>query len=122
MDYIKDTKEKWGNTKAYKEFEEKTKDYSEKEFDSITDGLTSIFCEFTECMESGEAPFSPSAQSLVEKLRDYITDNFYTCTDEILSSLGKLYVSDGRFKNNIDKGGYGTAEFASEAISFYCEK
>ena len=46
----------------------------------------------------------------------HITANYYTCANEILASLGKMYVTDERFKKNIDKCGEGTAEFASEAI------
>lgn len=38
--------------------------------------------------------------------------------DEI--GLGEMYVSDERFKNNIDKaGGEGTAEFVKAAVAFY---
>ena len=36
--------------------------------------------------------------------------------------LGKVYVSDERFKKNIDKYGEETAEFASEGIRIYVEK
>ncbi|MBQ2899840.1 MAG: TipAS antibiotic-recognition domain-containing protein, partial [Oscillospiraceae bacterium] len=57
-----------------------------------------------------------------KELQDFITGNYYTCTDEILSGLGKMYVGDERFKNNIDKaGGTGTAEFAAKAIEIYCK-
>ena len=51
-----------------------------------------------------------------------ITANYYTCTDEILAGLGKMYVADERFKKNIDKYGEGTAEFAAEGIRIYVEK
>lgn len=54
------------------------------------------------------------------KLQVYITENYYTCTDEILAGLGKMYVADERFKNNIDKYGNGTAVFAADAIATYC--
>lgn len=55
---------------------------------------------------------------LFKKLQNFITENYYTCTDEILKGLGEMYVFDERFKNNIDKaGGIGTAEFTSKAIN-----
>ena len=81
-----------------------------------------IFAEFAELKSKGFVANSPKVQSLVVKLRDYITKNYYTCTDEILAGLGKMYVADERFKNNIDKYGEGTAEFASEAITVFCNK
>ena len=62
-----------------------------------------------------------SAKIQVEKLQRCITDNFYTCTNEILAGLGQMYVADERFKNNIDKHGEGTAEYVSQCIKSYCE-
>ena len=70
-------------------------------------------------MKSGAEPSSDEAQALVKKLQDYITDNYYTCTDEILAGLGKMYVADERFQSNIDKYAIGTAEYASSAIKIY---
>ena len=120
--YINEVMEKWGNTKEYAEYAEKAKGYSEEQSDSIIDGLTDIFGEFTECMESGFSADSDEATQLVKKLKDYITDNFYTCTDEILLNLGQIYVSDERFKNNIDGKVEGTAKFVSEAITYYAQR
>lgn len=117
--YKAETKEKWGNTKAYAEFSEKTKDYSKERFADINTGLEYIFRDFAELMQSGAEPNSSDAQALVKKLQAYITENFYTCTDEILAGLGQMYVADDRFKNNIDKYATGTAEFVSEAITIY---
>lgn len=118
VDYSNEVKEKWGNTEAYAEFESKTKDYSKERFADINSGLEYIFRDFAELMQSGAEPSSDEAQALVKKLQEYITENYYTCTDEILKGLGQMYVVDERFKNNIDKYAPGTAEFASKAISY----
>ncbi len=119
--YEAEAKEKWGKTEAYREHTEKTKDYSKDKWQSVTDGLDSIFGEFAECMKDGNAPDSEAAKALAEKLQKHITDNFYTCTKEILSGLGQMYVCDERFTQNIDKHGVGTAEFVSKAIIEYCK-
>ncbi len=119
--YESEAKEKWGQAQAYKEHAEKTKDYSKDKWQSVTDGLDSIFGEFAVCMQSGYAPDSEGAKALVEKLQKHITDNFYTCTKEILSGLSQMYVSDERFKQNIDKHRVGTAKFVSKAIIEYCK-
>ena len=64
---------------------------------------------------------SPEAQALVKKLQDFITKKMYTCTKDILSSLGQMYAGGGDFTTNIDgAGGEGTAQFASDAIEIYC--
>jgi hypothetical protein len=80
-----------------------------------------IFAEFAARMKKGVSADSDEAQALVAKLQAHITANYYTCTDEILAGLGKMYVADERFKKNIDKYGEGTAEFASEAIGVFTE-
>ena len=117
-----EARERWGNTAAYREHEQKTKNYTKEKWAEANDGLMAIFAEFSVCKQSGASADSNETQALVAKLQAHITDNYYTCTDEILAGLGKMYVADERFKKNIDKYGEGTAEFASEAIEVYCRK
>ena len=108
---------RWGNTDAYREHEQKTKNYTKEKWAEANDGLMAIFADFAACMDSGMSADFAEAQALVAKLQVHITANYYTCTDEILAGLGKMYVADERFKKNIDKYGEGTAEFAAEAIT-----
>ncbi len=121
MNYKNEVKEKWGQTKAYNEYLQKSKNYSKDNFNSLTDGMNDIMGEFAKCMNSGASFDSTDAQNLVKKLQSYITENFYTCTKEIFAGLGQMYVADERFKNNIDKHSVGTAEFISKAIKIYCK-
>ena len=113
---------RWGDTAAYREHEQKTKNYTKEKWAEANDGLMAIFAEFAACKNSGASADSDEAQALVAKLQAHITANYYTCTDEILAGLGKMYVADERFKKNIDKYGEGTAEFAAEGIRIYVEK
>ena len=115
--YETEARERWGGTEAYREHEKKTKGYTKEKWAEATDGLMAIFAEFATCKASGATPGSAEARALVAKLQNHITDKYYTCTDEILAGLGKMYVADERFKKNIDKNGDGTAEFAAEAIA-----
>ena len=119
MEYSQEVYSRWGETEAYREYEQKTQKYTKEKWAETNDGLMAIFAEFAECKDSGAGADSNEAQALVTKLQEYITVNYYTCTDEILSGLRKMYVADERFKKNIDKYGDGTAEFASEAIEIY---
>ena len=115
--YEAEARENWGDTEAYREYDKKTKGYKKEKWAEANDGLMEIFAELAACKASGATPRSAEAQALVVKLQNHITAYYYTCTDEILAGLGKLYVADERFKKNIDKYGDGTAEFASAAIS-----
>lgn len=110
--YANEAKQKWGNTASYKEYEQKHSD----SFNEI-DKLMHIFEEVGKIKHL--SPNSHEAQILVKRLQKFITDNYYTCTDEILKNLGQMYVCDERFKNNIDKaGGKGTAEFIAKSIEY----
>lgn len=122
MNFEKEVKERWGNTEAYAEYSEKNKGYSKERFADISSELENIFRDFAELMLSGAEPDFVDAQTLVKKLQDYITENYYNCTDEILVGLGQMYVADERFQSNIDKYADGTAEYASKAIAIYTKR
>ena len=126
IDYMRNSSyevhQRWENTSAYREHIEKTKNYTKEKWAEASDGMMAIFAEFAACKDSGMSADSTEVQSLVAKLQAHITANYYTCTDEILAGLGKMYACDERFKKNIDKYGEGTAEFASEAIAVFCQE
>ena len=117
IDYEQQAEERWGATDAYKEYKEKSKGRGTADNEKLQRDMMNIFTEFAtlDC-----APADEPAQDLVSKLQSYITENFYICTNEILAGLGKMYVADSEFKNNIDgHAGTGTAEFVSKAIENY---
>ena len=120
--YENEARSRWGSTDAYREHEQKTKNYTKEKWAEANDGLMAIFAEFAACKASGTSAVSSDAQALVFKLQAHITDNYYTCTDGILAGLGEMYVADEQFRHNIDKYGEGTAEFAVKAIDAYCKK
>ncbi len=119
--YEVEAKQRWGETDAYKEHQEKTADYSKDKWQEVNDGLMEIFAKLAECKKEGNSAESEKAQSLVRELQTYITENYYTCTKDILAGLGQMYIADERFKTNIDKNGDGTAAFVSKAIEIYCK-
>ena len=111
--YADEAKRKWENTAAYKEFAEKHSDSDDK-----TEEFMQIFAEIGKIKHL--EPDSQTVQSMIKKLQNFITENYYTCTDDILKGLGQMYIADERFKNNIDSaGGNGTAEFTAQAINTY---
>ncbi|MBE6954681.1 MAG: hypothetical protein E7449_02050 [Ruminococcaceae bacterium] len=119
-DYKKEAQQRWGGTSTYQEYEEKTKGTSKEQQNAAAVGLDAIMGEFAVSMKRGNAPECDGAQELVQELQAYITEHFYTCTNEILAGLGQMYVQDERFRENIDKHADGTAAFVAEAIRHYC--
>ncbi|WP_421363575.1 MerR family transcriptional regulator [Streptococcus suis] len=116
--YKVEAKERWGNTAAYVEFEERYDASKDRVFAQEMQAIFEVFGK----MQSLEADH-PDVQAQVANLQVYITENFYTCTKEILQNLGLMYVEDERFSDNIDQsGGPGTASFVSQAIAIYCQE
>lgn len=119
--YAAEVRERWGNTKAYKQWDERAKKKTPEELREANTQLMMLFTEFGAWRKL--SPDEEKVQKKIGELQKFITDNYYTCTDEILSGLGQMYVGDERMKCNIDKaGGEGTAEFVSKAISIYASK
>ena len=118
--YEKWAEARWGATDAYKEYKEKSKGRSAADNDKIQHDMMLIFSEFAalDC-----APNDYAAQKLVAKLQQFITDNYYNCTNEILAGLGKMYAAEGEFKKNIEAfAGAGTADYVSQSVRAYCDK
>ena len=120
--YKVEAEEKHGHTSAYKEHIEKTKHYSKEKWNNLLELMNDIFGKFAVCMKKNETTDSITVQNLVKMLQEHISENYYNCTKEILAGLGKMYVLDERFKNNIDKHASGTASYVSQAIEIYCNK
>ncbi len=121
-EYAEEAKKNWGKTDAYKEFEEKAQGRSKAQENQMGAEIMVLFVEFGQMVRSGCVPADEKVQVQVKKLQDFITKNFYTCTNEILSGLGKMYAGGGSFTENIDNaGGEGTAAFVNEAIEIYCK-
>ena len=118
-EYTAQAKASWGTTPEYQEYEEKAKDRTTEQQQSINIQLMDIFAEFGEIRN--EDPASKKAQELVEKLQSFISVHFYSCSNEILVCLGTMYADGGEFTANIDKvGGIGTADFVNRSIEIYC--
>jgi len=120
-EYSKKAKEQWGQTPEYKEFAEKSKNWTKEYETGLMNDFMNIFDEFGTMKEMD--PSAEEVQAQVKKVQDFITENMYTCSNDILRGLGAGYAAGGEFTENIDKmGGKGTAEFIYEAIKVYCGK
>ena len=117
---IKEARERWGDTDAFKESEKRGAHRTDEEQKGITAEMMKIFTRFGE-IKDGDAS-GKEAQELVSALQNHITEHYYPCTKPILSGLGQMYTADGRFTKTIDEaGGEGTAAFVGKAIAIYCQ-
>ncbi|MBQ3269161.1 MAG: MerR family transcriptional regulator [Clostridia bacterium] len=118
-EYTQKAREAWRNTPEYREFEARRRDVTPEQDRAAEQQMMEIFRGFAAARQDG--PRSSQAQSLVKQLQDFITANFYTCSNEVLAGLGKMYAGGGEFTQNIDAwAGEGTAAFVNAAIEVYC--
>lgn len=118
-EYAQEARQKWGSTKAYKQSQERTKKYSQKDWQMINEEAEKIYLGFAKCMR-GEGS-AETTDELSQRWQQHITKYYYDCTDEILLGLADMYVQDLRFKENIDQYSAGLAEFMSVSINKYLE-
>lgn len=120
-EYARQAKASYGKTKEYEEFAEKSRNRSKEEEAALSKTMMGIFADFGKLMD--KSPSDEAVQKQVKHLHDFINENFYTCSKELLSNLGKMYAGGGSMTENIDKaGGKGTAAFTSQAINLYCKE
>ena len=117
--YATEAKAQWGETKEYREFEQKN--LTKEQQQTAGAGLMERFKDFA-ALKDG-APDAPQAQAAVQTLQAYISAHFYHCSNDVLKGLGQMYGAGGEFTENIDAyAGAGTAAFAAKAIAAYCKR
>jgi hypothetical protein len=47
--YETEARERWGDTDAYREHKQKTKNYTKEKWAEVNDGMMAIFAEFEAC-------------------------------------------------------------------------
>ena len=118
-EYAAEAKRRWGETDAYREYEQRSGNLDKAQQNERDSGLMQLFVEFGALRSL--PPQSPQAQSQARKLQDYITAHYYTCTKPILSGLGQMYAAGGEMTANIDAaGGKGTGAFVQKVLEIYC--
>ncbi|MCC5425285.1 MerR family transcriptional regulator [Clostridium botulinum] len=117
--YSEEVKEKYGNTSAYKESNEKTSKYTKEDWSNIMKDWDIIYKKLANLMDKN--PDDKEVQEYIHQSREHISKNFYDCAPEIFRGLGEIYVNDERFTANIDKYKTGLSKFLRDAINVYCD-
>ena len=120
-DYSTQAKVLYGKTDAYKEFEQKSRHRTSQQEKDLGAQVMDFFAKLGKMRPC--KPDSNEAQAWAKDLQEFFTENFYTCTPQILSSLAESYAGGGSMTENIDEvGGAGTGAFAKEVIDIYIGK
>ncbi len=118
-EYARQAKASYGQTPEYREYLQKSAGRTREEERRLGEALMELLAEFGKMQELDPAGEIPQAQ--VAKVKAFITENMYTCSDGILKGLGRMYAGVDSMRGNIDAaGGPGTAEYAHRAIEAWC--
>ncbi len=117
-EYSTQAKALYGKTDAYKEFEQKSANRTAQQEKDLGAQVMDLFAKLGKIRPC--EPDCNEAQAWAKALQNFFTENFYTCTPQILGSLAESYAGGGSMTENIDKvGGAGTGAFAKEVIDIY---
>ena len=86
--YAQEVKNRWGATDQYSEYTQKSRSRTGEQHNALGAQLMDIFAEIGKL--TGLEPTSDEVQQMVKKLQDFISENYYNCTKDILKGL---YVS-----------------------------
>jgi len=115
--YEEETKERWGDTDAYREAARRTARYTPEQWAELKDQSDGLYRELAARLAAGAAATDPAVMDIAERHRLHIERWFYPCSMDLHRGLGELYVSDARFMKNIDRYRPKLAEFLRDAIS-----
>ena len=88
----------------------------------IADGLNHCFFAFADNLANGISATAQENVALAEKLHQHLCQYAFDCPLEVFASIGKGYVQNPDFKQNIDKFGAGTAQYVCDAIQQYVKE
>lgn len=121
-DYEEEAKERWGDTDAYGQSQQRVSAYSKEDWVRIKEEGAALDERFAAAMQAGVAVDDAEAMDLAEEHRQQITRNFYTCSLEMQRGLAEMYVTDPRFRDRYEELAAGLAEFVKGAIVANAER
>lgn len=115
-EYENEAKERWGDTKAYKQSSAKTSKYSKEDFAAAKVDQEAATELFVYAFGNSLPIDSPKVKEAVIAHRAAITKWFYDCSIEMQKQLAIMYIEDLRFKEYYDGRVRGLAQYVHDAI------
>jgi hypothetical protein len=114
--YAEEARERWGDTEAYRQSEQRAARYTEQDWRDIKAASGAVTEGLARAMRSGQPADSAAAMDLAEEHRQQISRYFYDCGYDIHRGLGDMYVADPRFTAVYEQVAPGLAQYLRDAI------
>ena len=89
--------------------------------DEATVAFNQVFRALAHNLQAGLPETATENQEQAAKLLQAIRTYGFDCSVEVFGYIGKGYVYNPEFKENIDKFGDGTAQYTSDVIAHYVQ-
>ncbi len=120
--YAGEARQRWGETDAYKQSQQRTKSYTKDDWLTIKAETEAGTRRFVEAMAAGEPAGGPVAMDAAEAHRQHINRWFYDVPYEMHRCLGEMYLADPRFTANYENLAPGLAQYVHDAIVANAER
>lgn len=118
--YTKEAQERWGQTDAFKQSQERVKKMGKEGLKRVMEKSEKLNKELAQQMTKGKNPTSENVQNLIAKHYDALRA-FYEPNLELYRGLAEMYIADERFKKNYENVAIGLAQFMHDAMIYYVE-
>ena len=115
-DYEREAEERWGDTEAWAQSQQRTRSYSKEDWVRVKEEVDDLNRRFVEAMRAGVPADSEQAMDVAEQHRQHISRWFYDCPPEMHAGLGRMYVEDERFTAHYEQRAPGLAQYVSTAV------
>jgi DNA-binding transcriptional MerR regulator len=117
-DYREEAEQRWGDTDAWQQSQQRTKSYTKADWAEVKAETDELHRAFISAFRSGEPPTSEAAMDAAEAHREHIDRRFYACNGTAHKGLADLYVSDARYTARYDESleAPGLAQYVHDAM------
>jgi DNA-binding transcriptional MerR regulator len=114
-DYETEAEQRWGNTEAWKQSQQRTAKLTKQEWVELKEAGDDLNRRMAAAMRAGTATDSTTAMDLAEEHRAGI-ERFYECSYEMHRGLADMYLADERFTRTYEDVAPGLAQWVHDAI------
>ncbi len=114
--YADETRERWGDTDAYRQSQRRTTRYTKDDWLTIKQDGDGITRGFADLFAAGVPADDPRATDVAESHRQHLSRWFYDCGHDMHRGLAEMYVADPRFTANYEEVAPGLVRYVHDAI------
>jgi DNA-binding transcriptional MerR regulator len=115
-EYAAEAEQRWGETDAWAQSRERTKQYTKADWQQVKLETDEINDAYAALLAAGEPPTGEQAMAVAERARQHITRWFYDCPPRMHAGIAQMYVEDPRFRATYEQHTEGLARFVHDAV------